>query len=209
VASIRGTALRILRTHGAFPLGRGVGKTWSKDKYNIPYLRDFIMDYGCMADVAETAATWANVVPLYHGSVRALEEQFSRDKLSGYVGCHISHTYKTGACLYFTYATVQKPGRELEHYYGYKRRVTEAFLDHGGTLSHHHAIGCEHLPWMEREVGPTGLQALRAVKKSLDPKGIFNPGKLLAETAPPADHALENGATRGVEKRGTPVETSV
>jgi alkyldihydroxyacetonephosphate synthase len=184
VRAIRGTALGILRKHRAFPLGRGVGKTWSKDKYNVPYLRDFIMDYGCMADVAETAATWSNVLPLYHGAIRATQDQFAKDKISGYVGCHISHTYKTGACLYFTYATLQKAGRELEHYYGYKRRITEAFLENGGTLSHHHAIGCEHLPWMEREIGATGLQALRAVKKSLDPKGIFNPGKLLADPSP-------------------------
>jgi alkyldihydroxyacetonephosphate synthase len=137
-----------------------------------------------MADVAETSAVWKNLVPLYHNTIAAAYDQFQRDGMAGYIGCHISHTYKTGACLYFTYATRQPPGRELAHYYTYKNRITETFLESGGTLSHHHAIGIEHLPWMEEEVSAPGLQALRAVKASIDPKGIFNPGKLLADTRP-------------------------
>lgn len=172
-------ALAILKKYHAFPLGKGVGKTWSKDKFNVPYLRDYVMDYGCMADVAETATVWANVLPLYHHTVKKIKEVFATEGGKGYIGCHISHTYKTGACLYFTYAAVQKPGNELEDYYRYKRLMTESFLETGGTLSHHHAIGIEHLPWMEREVSQAGLKALAAVKKSLDPRNILNPGKLI------------------------------
>jgi len=179
IAVPRRSALRIFKKHGGFALGKSVGTTWSTDKFNIPYLRDYIMDYGCMADVAETSTLWSNVLPLYAGTVEAVKARFRQDDGTGYVGCHISHTYKTGACLYFTFAARQPKGRELEHYYDYKRLVTDTILKLGGTLSHHHAVGVEHRPWVNQEISPVGLQALRALKKSLDPKHVLNPGKLL------------------------------
>jgi alkyldihydroxyacetonephosphate synthase len=55
----------------------------------------------------------------------------------------------------------------------------EAIVAHGGTVTHHHAIGRDHVPWMTAEVGELGIEALRAVKARLDPAGIMNPGKLL------------------------------
>ncbi len=181
IATTRRAALRILKNHGGFPLGKSVGKTWSKDKFNIPYLRDYIMDYGCMADVAETSTLWSKVLPLYTGTVEAVKARFLQEDGTGYIGCHISHTYKTGACLYFTFAARQPKGKELEHYYEYKRLVTDTIMRLGGTLSHHHAVGIEHRPWMKQEISPAGLQALHALKTSLDPKHVLNPGKLLPE----------------------------
>jgi alkyldihydroxyacetonephosphate synthase len=181
IAATRRSAIRILKRHGGFSLGTSVGRTWSKDKFNIPYLRDYIMDYGCMADVAETSTVWSKVLPLYTGTVEAVKARFREEDGTGYIGCHISHTYKTGACLYFTFAARQPKGRELEHYYEYKRLITDTILRLGGTLSHHHAVGIEHRPWMDQEVSPAGLQALQALKTSLDPKGVLNPGKLLPE----------------------------
>lgn len=193
IHSARSGALSILKKHKGFPLGKGVGKTWSADKFNVPYLRDYVMDYSCTADVAETAATWSNVLPLYHNTITAVKAQFAKDRGHGYVGCHISHTYKTGACLYFTWAVTQVPGKELEQYYTYKKLVTNTFMKSGGTLSHHHAIGYEHLPWMEEEVSRTGLTALRGLKSTLDPKGILNPGKLIPDqTTTEATLAIES-----------------
>jgi alkyldihydroxyacetonephosphate synthase len=181
VAATRRGALQIVKRHGGFPLGKSVGKTWSKDKFNIPYLRDYIMDYGCMADVAETSTLWSNVLPLYAGTVAAIKARFGREDGTGYIGCHISHTYETGACLYFTFAARQPKGRELEHYYEYKRLITDTIISLGGTLSHHHAVGIEHLSWVAQELSPAALAALRALKTALDPQHILNPGKLLPE----------------------------
>jgi alkyldihydroxyacetonephosphate synthase len=181
IETIRRRAHGILKRHGGFSLGKSVGDTWSKDKFNIPYLRDYIMDFGCMADVAETSTLWSNVLPLYAATVSAVKARFKQDDGTGFIGCHISHTYRTGACLYFTFAARSPEGKELEHYYSYKRLVTDTIMSLGGTLSHHHAVGTEHRPWMKMEISPTGLQALHALKASLDPKRILNPGKLLPE----------------------------
>jgi alkyldihydroxyacetonephosphate synthase len=132
-----------------------------------------------MADVAETSTVWSNVLPLYQAAKKTLEDRFRADGRAFYLGCHISHTYKTGASLYFTFAAPMTPGKELEEYSRYKRLITETFVTHGGTLSHHHAVGIEHLDWMEREVTPTGVRALKGLKAALDPHGIMNPGKLI------------------------------
>jgi alkyldihydroxyacetonephosphate synthase len=183
VAALRAGATRILKKHQGFHLGTKVGDSWSREKYNLPYLRDYVMDYGVMADVAETSTVWSNLLPLYHGAKKTLEDRLRADGKRFYLGCHISHTYKTGASLYFTFAAHMTPGKELEEYYRYKRLVTETFVTHGGTLSHHHAVGIEHQAWIEREVTPTGVRALRGLKTALDPHGIMNPGKLI----PPGD----------------------
>lgn len=175
-------AVKILKKHRAFSLGKSVGKTWSKDKFNIPYLRDHMMDYAVMVDVAETAAVWSKLLNVYQRTIEEVKNRFAQDnngKNTGYIGCHISHTYQTGACLYFTYATKQQQGNELEQYYGYKKLITDNFLRNGATLTHHHAVGYEHSPWMESEVSATGLRAIKAVKDVLDPKNICNPGKVL------------------------------
>lgn len=179
VATLRAGASRFLKKHEGFHVGTKVGEGWSRDKYNLPYLRDYVMDYGVMADVAETSTVWSNLLPLYHAAKKTLEDRFRADNKPFYLGCHISHTYKTGASLYFTFAAHMTPGRELEEYYRYKRLITETFVTHGGTLSHHHAIGIEHLDWLEREVTPTGVRAIKGMKAALDPNGIMNPGKLI------------------------------
>ncbi|PSC06494.1 FAD-binding oxidoreductase [Alsobacter soli] len=182
VRRLRVQALRVMKRRGAFPLGASVGGAWSKDKYNMPYLRDYIMDRGVMCDVSETSATWDKVVDVHARTIAAVEELFREEQGGhGVVGCHISHTYDTGACLYFTYAARQIEGRELDQYYRYKRRITDGFMQSGAALTHHHAVGTEHRPWMEQEVSSTGLRALRGLKAALDPKGIMNPGKLIPD----------------------------
>ena len=70
-------------------------------------------------------------------------------------------------------------GREIEQWRAVKRAASDAIVDGGGTITHHHAVGRDHAEWMEREIGAAGLSTLRAVKEELDPVGIMNPGKLL------------------------------
>ena len=93
--------------------------------------------------------------------------------------CHISHVYESGASLYFTLIARQREGDELAQWRAVKDAATEAIVTGGGTLTHHHAIGRDHAPWLSREIGEQGVAALRALKAELDPARIMNPGKLL------------------------------
>jgi alkyldihydroxyacetonephosphate synthase len=92
---------------------------------------------------------------------------------------HVSHSYSDGASLYCTFLGKQIPGHEIEQWRAVKRAATEAILAYGGTLSHHHGIGADHVPWLEREHDALGMAALRALKATFDPQGILNPGILL------------------------------
>lgn len=92
---------------------------------------------------------------------------------------HLSHSYPDGACLYFTALWPLDTGREIAQWTAIKHATTEAILAAGGTLSHHHGVGLDHAAWLVREKGALGVDALRAVKRNLDPDGILNPGKLL------------------------------
>jgi alkyldihydroxyacetonephosphate synthase len=97
----------------------------------------------------------------------------------GLVMCHVSHLYRSGASLYFSFFARQEPGAELEQWQAVKSAACDAIIGHGGTITHHHAIGRDHAPWMTQEVGELGVAAIAAVKERLDPAGIMNPGKLL------------------------------
>jgi alkyldihydroxyacetonephosphate synthase len=94
------------------------------------------------------------------------------------IGAHASHVYPTGACLYFTVLAKQADD-PVAQWNNAKRDATDAILDSGATLTHHHGVGREHAPWMEREVGSTAVETLRALKNHLDPAGLMNPGALL------------------------------
>ncbi len=176
-------ALRICRRHGGMDVGTGPGEAWKKSRYDVPYLRDFLMDYGAVADSLETATLWSQVMPLYREARTAIEAcvgQTAGGK--GYVGCHLSHLYETGACIYFTVAFQAAAGSSPEdmsrQYSDLKAATTEAFLKNGGTLSHHHAVGYEHYRWMEREHTEVARRAFRSMKETLDPMGIMSPGNL-------------------------------
>ena len=81
--------------------------------------------------------------------------------------------------LYFTYIFPRSLDRDIEQWQAIKRAATNAVVRNGGTISHHHGIGEDHLPWMAQEKGMLGIEVLRAVKRTLDPKGVLNPGKLI------------------------------
>jgi alkyldihydroxyacetonephosphate synthase len=92
--------------------------------------------------------------------------------------CHISHVYPTGASLYFTVACAQLPD-PLAQWQLAKAAASDAILAAGGSITHHHGVGRDHIAWYEQEIGTLGVAALRAVKGALDPAGIMNPGVLL------------------------------
>jgi len=175
----------LAKKHGALALGEGQGKRWKEGRFHGPYLRDPMMDRGVGVDTLETATSWSNLQRLYVGVRDALDgairETAPRAGAHGIVSCHISHSYPDGASLYFTYIFPRALESELPQWRTIKKAASDAIVANGGTISHHHGIGEDHLPWMLAEKGSLGVDVLRAVKMALDPKGILNPGKLIPE----------------------------
>jgi alkyldihydroxyacetonephosphate synthase len=175
----RKQSLKVCENHKGYSAGSSFGAKWRKNRFLFPLIRDFMMDRGVLTDVAETATLWDNVVPLHHkvrADILSAMESYGQP---GWAGCHISHTYHTGACLYFTFACMAIPGKEFEQYNTIKSAATNAIMKYNGALSHHHSVGYEHQSWLEEEIGPVGMETLSGIKRTLDPDGIINPGKLM------------------------------
>jgi len=177
-ASERRRADSIYRKLGAVPLGASPGRAFQEGKYDFPYLRDYLLARGVLADVSETSTLWSKLLPLYESSRDAIQRAIDTEGSPGLVGCHVSHTYHAGASLYFTFGFGAKAGDEMGQYLRIKKAAQDSFLEHGATLSHHHAVGYEHLPWLERDISMAGLTAIEGLKSALDPLSIMNPGKL-------------------------------
>ena len=175
----RALSARLLRRGGAAALGEAPGRAWERGRFDGPYLRDTLMDLGYMVETLETAHTWSRLDDLYRAVRAALGSALAAQGTPGIVMCHLSHAYRDGASLYFTFIARSRPGAEIEHWHAVKTAACEAIVAAGGTITHHHAVGRDHAPYMPAEVGETGLEALRALKERLDPAGIMNPGKLL------------------------------
>jgi len=167
----RREAARALRGAGARYATRRAGREWVHSRFAGPHLRDGLMDRGVMVETLETATSWSNLGRLHDTVRRALPGVL--------VGCHVSHLYPTGASLYFTAFARRDDGDPAGQWRTLKSAATDAIVDAGGTITHHHAIGRDHAPWMPEEDGPLGVELLRAVKERCDPAGIMNPGKLL------------------------------
>ncbi len=174
----------IYRRFGAVDLGSGSGKSFESTKYDFPHIRDFLLDRGITSDVSETSTVWSNIAPLYRATTAGLRAAIQESGVKPWVGCHISHTYHCGASLYLTFACRQRDGNEMQQYLHAKRVVQQSFIDHGATLSHHHAVGTEHLPWLNDDISPVGVMAVAAIKGGLDPDNIMNPGRLRPSAAP-------------------------
>ncbi|HEV2857549.1 MAG TPA: FAD-binding oxidoreductase [Solirubrobacterales bacterium] len=181
VARKRALTVRALRDGGAAYLGQAAGSAWEHGRYQGPYLRDTLMGMGAMVETLETSHTWSRFGALHSGVGDAIRGALAEQGTPGLVFCHLSHAYADGASLYFTFISRARRGAELEQWRAVKQAASEAIVAHGATITHHHAIGRDHRPYMEAEVGGTGLEVLRAVKEQLDPAGIMNPGKLLPD----------------------------
>jgi alkyldihydroxyacetonephosphate synthase len=168
-----------LERGGARPLGEEAGARAGQNYYAGPYLRDELLGMGVFVETLETATTWGRLQELYAAVGDALRGALERRGTPALVMCHVSHLYRSGASLYFSFFARQEQGAELEQWHAAKAAACDAIVSHGGTITHHHAIGRDHVAWMPQEVGVLGVEAIAAVKARLDPAGIMNPGKLV------------------------------
>lgn len=175
----------ILRRWGGVSLGQSPARAWERGRYEAPYLRDVLLDHAILVETLETATTWDRYLRL-HAAVRDAIAAALGDRCV--VMAHLSHSYPHGGSIYFTFIARQDEGQEIEQWQRAKTAATQAIVDNGGALSHHHGIGSDHRPWMAAYLGPGGSRALTALKQAFDPQDIMNPGKLV-----PADEEAPRG----------------
>ena len=160
-------------------IGSGPGDLYDQKKFDTPYIRDYLLDRGALADVSETAAPWSLLPAVHDSVVSAAEAAFRSLGVPGYIMCHLSHSYHSGACLYFTFAL--KPSGERDPLDGVRRRQvarsSRRSSDSGATLSHHHAVGTEHAEWLEQDISAPGVAMLRALFDGVDPGATSTPGR--------------------------------
>ena len=159
---------------GATPLGEERGEAWARGRFHAPYLRDSMLDVGVLVETLETATFWSRREALYDAVKAALEAHLP----GALVMCHISHVYETGCSLYFTVAAAQGDD-PLAQWHAAKSAASDAMVDAGATITHHHAVGTDHRPWLAREIGEVGVAMLRGLKDAVDPTGVLNPGVLI------------------------------
>jgi alkyldihydroxyacetonephosphate synthase len=151
------------------------GADWAAGRYSAPYQRDSMLDAGVLVETLETATFWSNRDALYRAVKAALESSLGPGSV---VLCHISHVYEAGCSLYFTVAAKAGPD-PINQWWAAKRAASDAMIATGSTITHHHAIGTDHKPWLAEEIGPVGVAILRGLKTTVDPAGVLNPGVLI------------------------------
>ncbi len=192
VTGFEGTAERVaadravvgarLTELGGTSVGAEDGQAWAAGRFRGPYLRDALLDVGVLVETLETATFWSALPRLYAEVSAALSDALApapgADGGGPVVLCHVSHVYETGASLYFT-AAARQVGDGLAQWAAAKGAASDAIVAAGATITHHHAVGRDHRPWLAEEIGPVGVAVLRAVKERLDPHGVLNPGVLV------------------------------
>ncbi|KQY31538.1 flavoprotein [Nocardia sp. Root136] len=178
VAARSAEASALLAASGGTALGEAPARQWEHGRFAAPYMRDALLDVGVLCETLETATSWANLANLKVKVTGALMDALGSQGTPALVMCHISHTYPTGASLYFTVVAKQLDD-PIAQWRIAKSAASDAMVAAGGTITHHHAVGADHRPWMGAEIGDLGVRVLRAVKRELDPTGVLNPGKLV------------------------------
>lgn len=189
-------ALECVRDHGGeVPAGAGTTRVdtsgerdgsagaWRKSFLGAPYLRDALVAMAMVVETFETAITWDRFAEFHAGVVGAVEDALRRVCGGGTVTCRFTHVYPDGPAPYYSVIAPGRRGALVNQWDEIKAAAGEAILRHGGTITHHHAVGRDHRPWYDRQRPEPFAAALRAAKAALDPAGILNPGVLIDPAA--------------------------
>lgn len=180
----KGLVSKIVKANGGLGVGKGPGSLYDQKKYDTPYIRDFMLDRGLICDVSETTTPWTYVAGLHDLVLERFEKKMDELGVRGVVFCHLSHSYHSGACQYFTFAIADDSDDQEHTYDAAKRVIQQAFMDFHGTVSHHHGVGEEHSPWMAEDISPAGVFIQRKLFEGVDPGRNLNPGKIVHDGAP-------------------------
>lgn len=162
---------QICKKHGAMYLTGLPVKGWEKGRFNDPYLRDTMQDFGIMTDTLECSVSWDNM-----GSVHKMVRDYCKSRPNTICMTHMSHVYPQGANLYFIFIAKMT---ELDDFTKYHTGILDHIQKSGAAMSHHHGIGKMFAPWLEGQIGQNQMDIYRALKKHFDPNNIMNPGGTL------------------------------
>jgi alkyldihydroxyacetonephosphate synthase len=185
-------ALELVRDHGGtVPAGagstrkdegasrEGAAGAWRDAFLRAPYLRDALVTAGFISETFETAITWDRFETFHAKVTSAVRDALARICGAGSVTCRFTHAYPDGPAPYFTILAPAAHASQLEQWEEIKAAASDALIEAGGTITHHHAVGRDHRPWYDRQRPELFAAALRAAKRTLDPNGIMNPGVLI------------------------------
>lgn len=180
----KGLVGKIVKDNGGMGVGKGPGTLYDQKKYDTPYIRDFMLDRGLICDVSETTTPWKYAAEIHAKIVDRFAKAMDDLGVRGVVFCHLSHSYHSGACQYFTFAIADDSDNQEATYDAAKRVIQQSFMDFHGTVSHHHGVGEEHSPWMDQDISPAGVFIQRKLFEGVDPGRNLNPGKIIHDGEP-------------------------
>ena len=165
---------------GANATQDGAAGMWRNAFIRMPFARERMVARAIIGDTFETAITWERFES-FHDTVKAATERAIRDATGkpGQVTCRFTHVYPDGPAPYFSFHALGRHGALAEQWHAIKAAASDALIEAGGTITHHHAVGRDHRPWYDRQRPPLFANALREAKRALDPKGLLNPGVLI------------------------------
>jgi alkyldihydroxyacetonephosphate synthase len=180
-------ALECCSDHGGSWERRGSGEGsdrdavggWREAFLRAPYLRDTLIAIGVLSETFETAITWDRFESFHAEVLQRATAAVHEVCGQGSVTCRFTHVYPDGPATYYTILAPARRGAELEQWARIKRAASDAVIECGGTITHHHAVGRDHRPWYDRQRPDVFAQALRAAKRAVDPSGALNPGVLI------------------------------
>jgi alkyldihydroxyacetonephosphate synthase len=153
--------------------------SWRDAFLRAPYLRDTLIAIGILSETFETAITWDRFEEFHQTVLERAGAAVRKVCGAGSVTCRFTHVYPDGPAPYYTILAPAARGSELEQWAQIKQAASDAVIDCGGTITHHHAVGRDHRPWYDRQRPEAFAQALRAAKRAVDPSGALNPGVLI------------------------------
>jgi len=178
----RREALTLCKLSRGVHAGRMIGQGWAKNRFKGPYLRNGLWKFGYGADTVETCINWPQATALMRAIEQTAVDAFAADNERVHAFTHLSHVYRQGCSIYSTFVFRSSGNHDADfaRWQRLKARVSETIVEHGGTISHQHGVGTDHVPYLEAEKGALGMDLLRACARELDPTGMMNPGKLFA-----------------------------
>lgn len=162
---------RICKKHKAMSLTGMVMSAWEKGRFNDPYLRDTMQDFGVMTDTLECSVTWSQME-----SVHQLVREYCHSRPNTICMTHMSHCYPQGANLYFIFIAKMNT---LDDFVNYWSGILDHIQKSGAAISHHHGIGKFFAPWLEGQIGERQMEIFKTLKNHFDPDNLMNPGGTL------------------------------